>query len=127
MASSSTSRMAVCPTPSTHRSSSTVRGFARRDRRPNWTSTTRISGSSGAPMTSERLVADVLVALSAVHAGGHNLLTHLYGIERDAIGEGEAVGTIDARPQSLDAEGRFAATPTLMLADLTLGRSVKSS
>ena len=78
-------------------------------------------------MTSERLEADVLAAMSAVHDGGHNLLTHLYGIERDAVGEGEAVGTIDARRQSLDAEGRFAATPTLMLADLTLGRSVKSS
>lgn len=77
-------------------------------------------------MTSERMEADVLAALSAVHDGGHNLLTHLYGIERDAVGECEAVGTIDARPQSLDAEGRFAATPTLMLADLTLGRSVKS-
>lgn len=76
-------------------------------------------------MTRDEFEAEILAAMSAVRAGGHNLLTHFYGIEWDVVGDGEAVGTIGARVQSLDATGRFASTPTLMLADLVLGRSVK--
>lgn len=77
-------------------------------------------------MSREAFEAEVLAAMSAVRDGGHNLLTHLYGIEWDIIGDGEASGAITGRVQSLDHKGRFASTPTLMLADLVLGRSVRS-
>lgn len=77
-------------------------------------------------MTRDAFETEVLAAMSAVWDGGHNLLTHLYGIEWDAGGDGEASGAITARVQALDHTGRFASTPTLMLADLVLGRSVRS-
>ena len=69
---------------------------------------------------------DVHTAMSAVRNGGHNLLTHFYGLEWLTEGDGEASASIPARVQSLDHTGRFASTPTLMLADLVLGRAARS-